>query len=180
MEPHSTFDIPLDTLTQGVHDYHYQLDDEFFAAFESDLVEAGEFDVQLEVERIRNQFNLTVRVQGHASVACDRCLETFALPLDAEDELLVKFDAERAREEETVIYVPFGTERLNVAKIIYDVIGLSLPMSKVHEDAALECDPTMIKYLVPESGEEATEDTTTEITEDSPWRALRGLESNDN
>ena len=183
METHSTFDIPLESLSRGVHAYVYQLTDDFFSAFETELLQGGSFNVNLEVERIRNQFSLKWKAAGHAHVSCDRCLEVFALPLEVEDEILVKFDNEQPRIEEEVIYVPFGTERFNVAKILYDSIGLAVPMSKVHELADLECDPTMTKYLRGDDEQSADADTdnnSDNLPEDSPWSVLRQLGSQDN
>ena len=181
MESDSTFEIPLESLAQGVHSFKYTLDDAFFEAFGSELVSGGDFQVALEIERIRNQFNLALKVQGSARVVCDRCLQPFDLPLETEDEILVKFDSGGAREEEDVIYVPFGTESFNVAKYIYDVIGLSLPIAKVHDAAGLTCDPAMLKYLEPAPDQDGKEDQSVDqIPEDSPWAALRDLGPSEN
>jgi len=181
MEPHSTFDLPLESLSRGMHSYRYTLDDSFFAAFDSSLLQGGTFSVSLEIERIRNQFNLAWKIAGHAHVECDRCLEAFALPLNVEDDIVVKFDSENPRVEEDVIYVPFGTERFSVAKLLYDSIGLAVPICKVHDMAGLDCDPSMTKYLDASPKTEHTEDSQTDhIPEDSPWSVLRDLGTQDN
>ena len=183
METHSTFDLPLESLTRGEHAYSYVLDDAFFAAFDSDLLRGGDFAVALEAERIRNQFNLRWTARGAANVMCDRCLAPFALPLEVEDEIVVKFDSDNPRVEEDVIYVPYGTERFNVAKLLYDSIGLTVPMSKVHDAAGLECDPEMTKYLsdgAPEGSDAGATPNDEPIPEDSPWSVLRDLGTQEN
>ena len=174
----SAYDLPLDALKEGDHEFAYELDDAFFAAYESPLVAGGRFDVRIEVVRVGNQFSLDLDVAGSASVTCDRCLGAFPLRLAVSDELVIKFDAGAARESEDVIFLPFGTERFDAAKAILDAIGLALPMKVTHDDADLNCDPSVTQFLVAEAtdGAEApTEADPTEIPEDSPWSALRGL-----
>ena len=194
MEPQASFDIPLESLALGEHEFRFELDDEFFAAFETELLRRGRFDVRLAVEKIRSQVDLRLQFEGAAGVECDRCLEPFALPLAGEESFVVKYDPERADDDGDVIYVPYGTERLNVAKLIFDSIGLALPMAITHDAAGLTCDPSMTRFLgdgegnadadsdgdaepaeesSERSGSESTD--TTEIPADSPWRALEAL-----
>ncbi len=183
MEIRSEFYIPLETLARdGVHTFSYDLDDAFFASFESGLLAAGEFKATVEIERIRSQFNLLVRANGTAVVECDRCLDPFSLPLIVEEEMVIKYDSEKPREEAEVIYVPIGTEFFNVSKLIYDFIGVSLPMSRVHEDAGLECNPEMVQYLVGSESESTTEEDEDkqELPEDSIWSALRDFKDSEN
>jgi len=182
MESHSSFDVPLESLYSGVHTFRYTLDDAFFEAFPVDLLQGGDFDVVLDVERVRNQFTFGLDAKGAAKVTCDRCLEPFGLPMEVEDEVLVKFDTSTPREEEAVVYVPYGTERFNVARLIYEAIGLHLPMSLRHEFANLQCDPTITKYLASSSEPtgDATDDNSQDLSENSPWSVLRGLGSQEN
>lgn len=179
MDLHPSFDIPLETLAVGEHEFSYRLDDAFFAAFDTDLLRRGHFDVVIAAEKIRGQVNLDLRYRGAAGVDCDRCLEAFELPLSGEDSFVVKFDTEQDIDDGEVIYVPYGTERFNVAKLIFDSIGLSLPMAKYHEDAGLPCDPTVSRYIVDENEAAApipeVTDAETEIPADSPWHALEAL-----
>ncbi len=178
MEPHASFEIPLETLAVGEHEFRFELEDDFFAAFETDLLRRGRFVVRLDVEKIRSQVNLQLHFDGAAGVECDRCLEPFYLPLVGEDSFVIKFDAEKADDDGEVIFVPYGTERFNIAKLIFDCIGLALPMAFLHENAGLQCDPAMTRFLVDEndaSEAPAPEVNQDEIPADSPWRALQAL-----
>lgn len=176
MDSATSYDIPLETLAAGVHQFRYKLGDDFFEAFETDLLRRGSFAVDVEVERVRSQFNLVIRYAGAANVDCDRCLEPFDLPLRGEDEMVIKYDSANPREEEDVVYVPYGTEHYNVARLLFESISVALPMSVTHDAAGLACDPEMLKYL--DNAEEAPagpSDEDGEIPADSPWAALRGL-----
>ena len=183
MEPAPSYDIPLETLTMGVHQFDYALDDAFFGAFETDLIERGTFSAQVEIERVRSQFNLVVRYAGAAGVDCHRCLEPLNLPLQGESELVIKYDSDNPREEDDAVFVPFGTEHYNVARLLFETIGVALPMSITHDDADLVCDPEMLKYLQPKSVEDAPAGDATsddDIPADSPWAALRGFKAPEN
>ena len=177
MDAHASFDIPLETLSPGAHEFSFQLDDGFFAAFETELINRGAFGVTLEIEKVRNQYNLTVHFDGVAGVDCDRCLEPFNLPLRGEEEVVIKYDDLNPREEGEVIYVAHGTDRYNVAKLIFETIGVTLPMAIFHEEAGLTCDPAMLTYLNTEgpSDEEMRTDDASDIPADSPWAALQAL-----
>ena len=179
MEPAPSYDIPLETLKAGVHQFDYKLDDGFFAAFETDLIERGTFTAQVEIERVRSQFNLVVRYAGAAGVDCHRCLEPFEFPLEGEDEVVIKYDgAAGVREDDDVVYVPFGTETYNVARLLFESIGVALPISMTHDDAGLACDPEMLKYLNTTTAEDVPAGASGdggEIPDDSPWAALRGF-----
>ena len=183
MEPAPNYDIPLETLTMGVHQFDYALDDAFFGAFETDLIERGTFSAQVEIERVRSQFNLVIRYAGAAGVDCHRCLEPLNLPLQGEAELVIKYDSDTPREEDDAVFVPYGTEHYNVARLLFETIGVALPMSITHDDADLVCDPEMLKYLNSPAAEEDPEGAPAEdgdIPADSPWAALRGFKATEN
>lgn len=172
------YDIPLETLAPGVQRFAYRLDDDFFAAFETDLLQRGSFAVAVEVERVRNQYNFVIHYDGDAGVDCDRCLAPFRLPLSGEDDMVIKYDADAPREEEDVIYVPHGTEHYNIARLLFESISVALPMSMTHDAAGLACDPGMLRYLNAHHAEGSPASDSAEdgdIPADSPWAALRGL-----
>ena len=187
MTPASTYDLPLEALKPGEHAFAYELGDAFFAAYESSLVSGGAFRAELTVERVANQFTLDLHLVGEATVACDRCLGVFAYPLDVRDDLVIKFANGPVREEEDVVFLPFGTETYDVAKLIFDAVGLALPIQITHDAADLACDPSVTQFLLGDEAAAGDESdgggsTSTDIPNDSPWQALRGLkvESSDN
>ena len=98
---------------------------------------------------------------------------------------MIKFESGEAPrdDQDDVVYVPFGTETFNVARLLFEVIGASLPMAMTHDVADLACDPEMLKYLNATTAEEApagTSDQDGEIPADSPWAALRAFKGQQN
>jgi uncharacterized metal-binding protein YceD (DUF177 family) len=110
------------------------------------------------------QFDGTIRTE------CDRCLETFDLPIQDTQDLMVKFDDE-PREEVEVIYIERLSPSLNVAKYVYEFIHLAVPMHKTHDEAGGKCDPKMMAFI--DHSEENTEETETDSSEDSVWSELK-------
>ncbi len=99
-------------------------------------------------------------------------MEEFDLPIEDEELLVVKFD-EKEWEEADIVYILKGTEKLNVAKYIYEYINLAVPIAKTHDDAEEECDPEMLKFIQQDESDEAPGNSA------SIWDALKGLQ-NDN
>ncbi len=179
---HSNFEIPLEALADGTHRFNFRLEPDFFAAFGGDLIRGGEVSATVEADKVRGNYTLRFRGDGAVEVECDRCLEHFPMPIDFEDELILKFEGLSVREDAEVIYLPVGSEAFDVARLLYEYATLAVPMSHVHEDADLACDPEMLKYLNAQEGQVSKDETEDDssIADDSPWAALRGFSGSDN
>lgn len=183
MEPHSSFDIPLEALSDGTHRFTFHLDTPFFVAHEGALLDGGDVEAHLEVDKVRGHYTLHIDGEGAVDVECDRCLQPVRIPIDFEEEVVLKFGGTAMREEAEVIYLPVGTDELNVARVLYEIVTLSVPIAHTHDDAGETCDPEMTKFLASEASAEADPaagSTDQPIPEDSPWAALRGFEPSDN
>jgi len=83
---------------------------------------------------------LNLKVQTTVRLTCQRCLETFALPLSIESELwLARDEAELARweAEDALVDAVLADERLDVRELVEDEILLSLPVAPRHPEG--EC-----------------------------------------
>ncbi|MCB0661332.1 MAG: DUF177 domain-containing protein [Saprospiraceae bacterium] len=170
------YNLPVSGLHDGIHQFDFEVDSSFFEHFENALFEEADIKLRLYFDKRPSMYMLTFDFEGTVKAECDRCLEYFNLPIKGTEVLMVKFNEEPS-EEGDVVYIPKGTLELNVAKYIYDYICLAFPISKVHEDAGLDCDPEMMKFL--EANEEPeTEDDETNQEGNPLWDALKGLNKN--
>ena len=126
------FSIPIVGLKNGMHEYSFSLDKEFFSAFEKSPVKSGKFEVTLDLDKRSDLIKLEFDIQGSFETPCDRCMADIDYPMTFDDKLLVKY-ADEPREEEQVIYITRDTHHLNVSKFIYELICLHLPLIKVYE-----------------------------------------------
>ncbi|MBI1228388.1 MAG: hypothetical protein GC192_24350 [Bacteroidetes bacterium] len=166
------YTIPVSGLHNGPHEYDFSIDKDFFQCFPESPIKDGDVSVHFIFDKSPDMYTMTFQLDGTVKTACDRCLEEFDLPIEADEMLLVKFDEEES-EDADIIYILRDTPRLNVARYIYEFINLAVPMSKTHDDADEECDPEMLKFLKLEESDNESSNSS------SIWDALKGLQ-NDN
>lgn len=181
MERISNFDIPLESLRLGEHEFVFELNDSFFKEFETGLLTNGAFNINVLVDKLGSQTNISFHVKGTTRVECDRCLDSMIMPMDFSSDIVVKFHSSSPLQDDNVYYLSHGQDQFNLAKPFYDVISLNLPIASTHDMINEDCNPEMMKYL--DNSEDATSETQKsnhEIPEDSPWNALRNFKSSEN
>ncbi len=163
------FTIPVSGLHNGLHEYDFSIDGAFFQHFPESPIKEGQVAVHFIFDKHPDMYTMTFQLEGTVKTACDRCLEEFDLPIEADQTLLVKFD-EKEWEDAEIIYILKDTPRLNVARYIYEFIILAVPIAKTHSEASEDCDPEMMKFLQQEPDDEPPVSPTV-------WDALKDLQS---
>jgi uncharacterized metal-binding protein YceD (DUF177 family) len=163
------YSIPVLGLHDGLHQYDFIIDKEFFQCFEESPIKEGDVKVHFIFDKHPDLYEMTFQFKGTVKTTCDRCLEEFDLLIEDSQFLLVKFD-EKEWEDVDIIYILKGTPKLNVARYIYEFVNLAVPMMKTHDDAGERCNPDMLKFLTREA----------ENNQDDPsanplWDALKGF-----
>ncbi len=152
------YSIPFQGLKQGKHLFNYQIDKDFFSQFKDTLLENGNISLEVTFEKRPGMMVLDLVFEGTIKVNCDLCAEEGNLPINGEDQLVVKF-TEEPGEEEQVIYLTPGETELNIAHHVYEFICLSVPIRRVpcaDEENEPTCDSKVLDYLdtEPPSNEE--------------------------
>jgi uncharacterized metal-binding protein YceD (DUF177 family) len=175
MNSQSFYSIAFKGLSQGKHILDYEIDDKFFAEFGGGVVDEGKVNVRITLEKQSSLMILWFDVNGTVRVQCDRCLEMYDQPIKGLERIFVKFGEKDYVEGDEVIWVSVNDYQLNVAQLIYEFIGLALPIKRVHPDDGnghSTCDPDMIekldKYIVREGDENS-----------SVWNDLKKLLDNE-
>ena len=123
------FVVKLTSLPPGKSHFKWHAGAEFFEVFGNTEI----LDADLEVAATVRNHGLTVdaacEIAGSVTVACDRCLEDLAIPVETSF-------------EET--YAPEGDE-LDLGQDVYDYVCISLPLQRVHPEG--ECNQETTKYL---------------------------------
>lgn len=146
----SFYTIAFKGLSQGKHEFDYEIDDRFFAEFEGSLVDDGKVNVHLTLEKQSALLVLWFDIKGTVQVQCDRCLELYDQPIKSKERIFVKFGEKEFTEGDDVIWVDTNDYQINVAQLIYEFIGLAIPIKKVHpkdENGNSTCNPAMIEKL---------------------------------
>ncbi len=173
----ATYQIAFKGLAPGTHAFNYQIDKKFFDYFDGGIADDGNVAVTVMLEKESALMILRITVNGTVKVACDRCLELYDQPVNSENTVFVKFGGEKETNEgDDVIWVDPANGLINVAKMIYDFIILSIPIRQVHPDdknGNSTCNPEMMKILnhlsLPDQSGE---------THDTRWNGLKKLLEN--
>jgi uncharacterized metal-binding protein YceD (DUF177 family) len=146
----SQYNIPFSGLKEGKHLFDFSADHRFFAGFEESEIEKGSVSIQVELEKRTTYLRLKFMLKGEVELICDRCLESYLQPIESINLMLVKFSETETDDGDEVIYIHPGAHQVEVAKLIYEFIILSIPIRHVHpdgEDGKSLCDQEMLQKL---------------------------------
>jgi len=133
--------------------FDWVLDGRFFAGYEMSEINEANIDVHLTLMKHTRFLELDFVLNGWAEVICDRCLDPLKINLASEAKMIAKFGdvaAEEDSEDDDVIVLPFGEDRLEVAQYLYEYAHLNLPLRRVHTDDAgghSSCNAEMLRKL---------------------------------
>ena len=126
------FDISFVSLKDGINQFEYRIENEFFDFFEYDEFYSSNINVAISFLKKPTLFELNFTFSGWVEVPCDVTNELFKYPLDTSINLIVKFGQEFNDENEEFLIIPYSDYKINVAQYIYEAIVLSLPLKKIH------------------------------------------------
>ena len=177
MNYHSNYIIQFSGLNEGLHHFEFYADKLFFASFEESDIDEGNIQIRVELEKRSTYLRLNFIIKGEVELVCDRCLEKYSQPIQGSYPMVVKFTDVLTEDSDEMIYLSPGDYQLDVAKLIYEFIVLSIPIRHVHPDdkeGNSLCDPEMLKkieeYRAPET--EENKDI------DPRWNELRQIMGN--
>ena len=126
------YKIEIFGLKNGTHDFEFSFDQALFEAFEHSLLRKGKGTCKVEMNKTDSMITLHFEVQGTLELECDRSLELFDHPIQTTKELIYKYGDEEQELSEDVYVITKGTQELNIASFLFEIIHLEIPMKKVH------------------------------------------------
>ena len=188
----TAYKLPLKSLSEGVHEFDYKLDKQFFANMENADVRDADLDVHLTVTFRNGIYSLAFTIGGNVTLLCDRCLDDLVLPIDITYSINVEYGDDYNDDSDDLLIIPQADNFLNVAYMLYDTVVLVIPIKHVHPLG--KCNRAMSallkKHRAHGTGEDAElEDEMLDSIEamddadevpsapDPRWNALRGLAS---
>jgi uncharacterized protein len=174
------FQIPYVGLKLGIHQFEYQIDDQFFKHFEDSPISECKVKVRVEFEKKETLFILNFFIDGTVHVACDTCLEIFDKEIFGDFQCLVKFSEELAKgqnDDDEIIYISRDEPYIYLGQLIYEYIILCLPMHIVgckEPGTDPRCNQEVIKHLLKKNEDKETGEI------DPRWTELNKLKFNKN
>ncbi|HEX5168528.1 MAG TPA: DUF177 domain-containing protein [Cyclobacteriaceae bacterium] len=119
-------------LSNKVHHFDYELGDDFFEHYGSDLISKGSFIVKVMINKHETFLEVNFEIAGTAKLICDRSLEEFDYPIKTKKMVVFKYGDEDQEISEEIIMIQRDTVSLELGQFIYEFIGLAVPMKKLH------------------------------------------------
>lgn len=136
------YDVEFVKLNIGEHEYDFEINDDFFRAFDSSL-KAEDLKLKLHFTKGNGTFTLVFRLSGKVKVECDRCLTEIDIPVESVNTLMVKITENLMEDQDDIIYLHPGEHKLNISQHLYDYILISLPIKKTCDIVGKVCDSTI-------------------------------------
>lgn len=176
------FDIAFTGLSNGKHDYFFDLDEDFFACFEGAEMTNPKLKGQLILHKKSNRLDLEFIVEGKTELICDRCLESFWHQMTIHKVLYIKFGETQEEQSDDVIVIPATRTHIDVSQYFFEFVVLQLPLRRVHpenKEGITECNPEVIAklhtYL---KSDQKPGDGDKDQPTDSRWDALKKIKFN--
>jgi uncharacterized protein len=169
------FSVNIIGLSIKAHEFSYQLGKSFFDEFGKDLLEDGQFEAKVLLNKHETFIEATFSISGTARLMCDRSLEPFDYPLETVNKMVFKYGEEEAEVTDEIMIIPQDKTALNVGQFLYEYIALALPMKRIHpkfqEQEEDDDDETEGKIIYTSQ----TEEDDSEVKVDPRWEALKKL-----
>lgn len=142
-------------LTDGHHEFDYELDKTFFEHFGNTDILNANLLVELDIEKTGNLLVADLFTSGTLQMTCDRCLSDIGFPIEAEFKLIYHLNSEHTLENDVVtdlnsdtIYLKPHDFSFNIAQAVYESTLIALPMI-INCDDLIEkpCDQLMLDKI---------------------------------
>lgn len=154
------FIVQFSGLKLGIHQFEFSVDDTFFEKLDYSPIKHGEVTVSLELDKKPAMLSLNFKLSGWIGENCDRCAVDFRQKLKGEHQLFVKFGEEYDEPDDNLIILPHEAYEIDATQLIYEFIGLNVPLKKVpcEEDGDTSiCDQETLNALENSDSEEEKE-----------------------
>ncbi len=142
--------IPLSTLKNGEHAFHFMVDKTVFAENQFDDIHEASLKADISFNKNSTILMLNFDINGAVNVTCDRCGDDFDMLLALKRQLIVKTECREHQEEDDMVSLSSDESDFDAAPYIYQYVVLSLPMQRMHAlgmNGKSECNSETLKKL---------------------------------
>jgi uncharacterized protein len=142
--------VRFSELKDDTETFEFLLRDSFFQAYKSSDWENGLIDATVSVRKRPDGITIDLKMTGELTVICDRCLDSFQLPVDFTQRLYVQYGQEPEELDDNIVVVAWEDNQINLAGYFYEYLVLSIPVKRVHPDNPFGdsgCNKEMIEKL---------------------------------
>ncbi len=174
------FEIAFVGLKPGVHEFNYDLNNQFFIDKGAVDYTNATANVKLILEKNTGFMLLKFEIGGKADVNCDRCGNPLKMDLWDEFKMLVKLvdnpeEMNEQEEDPDVFYLSRTESHLDVSNWLYEFVTLSIPMQRMcspEEMGGPQCNNEVLQKL------KDMEAKTMENNANTLWKGLDKFKDN--
>jgi uncharacterized protein len=173
------YSVNIIGLSNRVHQFEYEIGDDFFRKYGTDLVSQGRFRSEVSLNKHETFIEADFKIKGTATLTCDRSLEPFDYPIWTNKKILFKFGEKDEEISDEIIMINRDTATLELGQYIYEFIALAVPMKKLHPkfrtEGSNDEDESATGKIVYTSEPIKGEDDKTDDDIDPRWNILKKL-----
>jgi len=170
------YSVNIIGLSNKMHSFSYQFDDEFFVRYGKDLVSGGKFEAQVILDKHETFIEAQFNIKGQAALICDRSLDTFDFPLTIRKKVVFKYGESEEELSDEIVTITHDTVGLDLGQLMYEFIGVEIPIKKLHprfQEEENEDDETNGKLIYTSSTDTTSGEDDDQI--DPRWEQLKKL-----
>ena len=170
--------VDLAGLKNQEYQYEFSIQDDFFRAMETDLLEKGNLKAIVDLRKSESILQLDFLITGTIELTCDRSLELFDYPVAVKERLIIQFGDHEETIDDELEVLAYGTQALPLAQYLYEYVAMAIPFKRLHPkfaDEADEDEESEVKLIYSSSSDAETED---DQPVDDRWEALKKLNKN--
>ena len=142
--------IPVDRLDGGRTESRFRVGKEFFEGYGNEEILDADVLASASLKKENDRFLLDLKLEGEATVQCDRCLGDLAIGIDSFQRFVVmpgsgEDDGALDEDGREIVTLPLAEAALDVSQLVYDFTCLAIPLKKVHREG--ECDESTTAFL---------------------------------
>ena len=126
------YDISFVGLKEGISQFDYKIEKEFFNFFKYEEFYNSNVNVNVSFLKKATMFELNFTFSGWVEVSCDLTNELFEQPIKAKLDLVVTFGEEFNDDDIDILILPHEAYEVDVSQYIYEMIIFAIPSKKVH------------------------------------------------
>ncbi len=168
MEAIKEHTINFTGLKDGQHEFHFELDQDFFDATGEEEMEGGHIAVYVTLDKSPNMLVTHIQEDGRVELRCARCNGPLTHQVQCDQRQIFRLALEEESDDDELVVLDPSAYSINLTHYIYECLRLSLPIRPVHPPG--ECDPEVLKALNEHVNEH-------EHVPDPRWDALKELKN---
>jgi uncharacterized protein len=166
------FSVSILGLAKGLHQFEFQLGEDFFKKYGQEMVSKGIFAAKVCLDKKETFIEADFAIEGNAFLVCDRSLDDFEFPVSISRKIVFKYGEEPKEVSDEIFIITQHQQKLELGQLMYEFIALEIPIKKLHPRFKGDDDNSEGGLIYSSAAAESKE------SHDPRWEVLKKLKSN--